>query len=131
MSEPPLILIVDDSRAARLYMRIHLDSAGFQVEEVAPDSAFDVLSAIDTLRPDLVVLDYEMPACNGESLLRLMREDPRFEAYRVMICSSHRDEALIRRLTRWRIAGYLVKPMRPEELVEAVQQALQNPRVGW
>lgn len=131
MSEPPLILIVDDSRAARLYIRIHLLSAGFRVEEVEPTSAYDVLSAIDALRPTLVVLDYEMPSCNGESLLRIMREDPRFEAYRVMICSSHRDETLIRRLTNWRIAGYLLKPMRPEELVEAVKRALVNPKVGW
>ena len=109
--------MVDDSKLMRAYARINLVGAGFSVAEIDPTSVIDVLEAIHQLQPRLVLMDYEMPACNGESLLRIIREDTGMKDTPVMVMSAHGETNLVRRLERWGLAGYLLKPVRPEELI--------------
>ncbi|WP_309564087.1 response regulator [Geothrix rubra] len=116
------ILIVDDSSYIRAFVRIHLQEAGYEVGEVAPESLYDVLAAIHASRPALVITDYEMPACNGESLLRALREDPALRDLPVIVLSAHREAELVARLSRWNLAAYVLKPIRPEDLVEKVRK---------
>jgi DNA-binding NarL/FixJ family response regulator len=92
------------------------------VGEVEPASLYDVLAAIHAHRPALVITDYEMPACNGESLLRALREDTALQDTPVVVLSAHREADLVARLSRWNLAAYVLKPIRPEELVEKVRR---------
>lgn len=117
------ILVVDDSSWMRAFARLHLQQAGFQVAEVEPTSAFEVLEAMHRLRPRVVLTDYEMPACNGETLIRLIREDPVLKDTAVLVMSAHREAELVERLGRWDLWDYLVKPLRPEELVARVRDS--------
>ena len=87
-----------------------------------PASLYDVLAAIHAHRPALVITDYEMPACNGESLLRAIREDAALRDLPVIVLSAHREAELVARLSRWNLAAYVLKPIRPEELVEKVRR---------
>ena len=87
-----------------------------------PGSLYDVLAALHAHRPALVITDYEMPACNGESLLRALREDAALRDLPVIVLSAHREADLVARLSRWNLAAYVLKPIRPEELVEKVQR---------
>lgn len=118
------ILVVDDSKWIRSFTRLHLMQAGFTVEEVEPTSAFEVLQALHQLRPRLLVTDYEMPGCNGETLIRLVQEDPVLKDMAILVLSAHREAELVQRLVERQIRGYLVKPIRPEDLVARVQEAL-------
>jgi len=117
------ILVVDDSSWMRAFARLHLQQAGFSVEEVEPTSAFEVLETLHRLRPRVVLTDYEMPACNGETLIRLIREDPVLKDTAVLVMSAHREAELVERLGRWDLWDYLVKPLRPEELVARVRDS--------
>lgn len=120
------ILVVDDSSWMRAFARLHLQQAGFQVDEVEPTSAFEVLEALHRLRPRVVLTDYEMPACNGETLIRLIREDPVLKDTAVLVMSAHREAELVERLGRWDLWDYLVKPLRPEELVARVRASFER-----
>jgi DNA-binding response OmpR family regulator len=120
------ILIVDDSTYIRAFVRIHLQEAGYEVGEVEPASLYDVLAALHAHRPALVITDYEMPACNGESLLRAIREDATLQDTPVIVLSAHREADLVARLGRWGLVAYVLKPIRPEELVEKVKQFFQT-----
>lgn len=121
--EDPLdILIIDDSKYIRAFTRIHLQEAGYAVTEVEPTSLFAVLEAIHTHRPALVITDYEMPLCNGETVLRSIREDAAIRDTPVMIMTSHREAELVARLSQWQLAGYLLKPITPEGLVDTVRR---------
>lgn len=125
------ILIIDDSAFIRAFTRIHLQEAGYQVEEVEevePSSLFKVLGAIHTHRPGLVIVDYEMPFCNGETLIRAIREDSEIKHIPILVLSAHRKAELVGRLSQWDLAGYSVKPIRPEELVASVQRCLPLPK---
>jgi len=118
------ILIIDDSAFIRAFTRIHLAEAGYVVGEVNPTSLFMVLEAIHTHRPALVITDYEMPFCNGETLVRAIREDPVIRDIPILVLSAHRESDLIERLSHWDLAGYIVKPIKPEDLVATVQRHL-------
>ena len=120
------ILVIDDSGFMRSLMRMSLQSAGYTVEEVDPTSLFDVLQALHRVRPDLLITDYEMPKCNGETLVRAVREDRVLKGTPIMVVSSHRDEVLIERLSHWNLVGYLTKPLTPETIVARVKEALDR-----
>lgn len=116
------ILIIDDSKYIRAFARIHLQEAGYAATEVEPTSLFTVLEAIHTHRPALVITDYEMPLCNGETVLRSIREDTAIRDTPVMIMTSHREAELVERLSRWNLVGYVLKPIAPEGLVDTVHR---------
>ncbi len=85
-----------------------------------PASLYDVLAALHAHRPALVITDYEMPACNGESLLRAIREDATLQDTPVIVLSAHREADLVARLGRWGLVAYVLKPIRPADLVQTV-----------
>lgn len=116
------ILVIDDSKYIRAFTRIHLQEAGYAVQEVEPASLFEVLEAIHTHRPALVITDYEMPWCSGETILRSIREDAAIRDTAVLVLTSHREAELVERLSRWDLVGYVLKPIAPESLVDTVHQ---------
>ena len=124
------ILVIDDSKLMRTWIRINLQQAGYGVEDINPTSLFDVLKAIHEHSPTLVITDYEMPACNGETLIRAIREDPALSQTAVLVASAHHDEILVNRLISYGLAAYLLKPLSPEALVAAVGQFLPRPVAG-
>lgn len=93
-----------------------------------PGSLYDVLAAIHASRPALVITDYEMPACNGESLIRALREDAALRDLPVIVLSAHREAELVARLSRWNLAAYVLKPIGPEDLVKKVQRFFASKR---
>ena len=126
--EAPLdILVIDDSKLMRTWTRVNLQQAGYEVEDISPTSVYEALEAIYRHQPSLVMTDYEMPGCNGESLIRAIREDPRLRQTAVLVVSSHGEEELINRLMRYGLVAYLLKPLGPEALLEAVQRFLPRP----
>lgn len=122
------ILVVDDSQTVCMWCRVHLQGIGFEVTELRPGAVFEVLAALRESRPDLLITDYEMPHCNGESLIRAIREDPEVGQTPILVFSSHREAELVHRLSQWRLAGYLVKPASVETFLLAVLAALRHHR---
>jgi two-component system chemotaxis response regulator CheY len=125
--EPLDILVIDDSAFIRALVRISLQATGYEVEAVEPTSWYELLNALHELRPALIITDLEMPYCSGETLIRSIREDPVLKDMAILVMSSHREEALVARLSQWDLAGYLVKPIKPDELVALVRRALPLP----
>src|SRR5687768_12740532 len=68
------ILVVDDSIAIRRILSRPLIAEGYQVREAADGRA--ALDACRSERPDLVLLDIDMPVMDGHTTLREMRADP-------------------------------------------------------
>jgi CheY-like chemotaxis protein len=68
----PLILVVDDERGMRTAAVKMLRAEGFRVIEA--DSGMEAIEKFVVERPDLVLMDYEMPGMDGEEACRRMRE---------------------------------------------------------
>jgi two-component system chemotaxis response regulator CheB len=83
---PKRILIVDDSAVMRSLLRTVVSSEpGFEVAGTAADGA-SALSSVDVLRPDLILLDVEMPVMDGLVTLKQLRG--RGHKMPVVMCSS-------------------------------------------
>jgi len=120
------IMIVDDSRLARVFTASCLSRHGHEVQEVDPTSIFDVLKAVKEAAPDLLIMDFLMPNCPGTSLARVCHEDPELGPLRILVLTAHRDDEVTRRLKGMGVAEVMFKPFEPQALVDAVA-ALLNP----
>ncbi|HQL49366.1 MAG: Chemotaxis protein CheY [Acidobacteria bacterium ADurb.Bin340] len=115
------IAIVDDSRLARTFALTVLRKAGHDAFEIDPLSIFEVLKVLREAPPRILIMDYLMPGCPGNSLVRACREDPVLEAMKVVVCTAHRDEDVKERLDRLGVSAFLHKPLDPAALLELVE----------
>jgi two-component system chemotaxis response regulator CheY len=116
------VLAVDDSLAIRSLLRAILRTAGHQVV-----TAGDVRSGVrilESLRPDVILTDFNMPDLTGYDFVRRVRADERFTATPIFVVSS--EEAVETRalMAAAGANGWIAKPVSPRDLlgvIEAVQ----------
>jgi len=118
---PKRILIVDDSTVMRSLLRsVLLSARGFEVAGMAGDGE-SALRLIEELRPDLVLLDVEMPVMDGLATLRKLRG--RGHKMPVIMCSALTQRG--GRVTIEALAGgasdYVAKPQGQTSPIEAMQ----------
>jgi DNA-binding NarL/FixJ family response regulator len=113
------VLLVDDEELVRFGLRTVLESADdIDVVGEAADGA-DAVSAVRTLRPDVVLMDIRMPRVDGLAATRqlLSRPDPPKVA---VLTTFHLDEYVFAALDAG-ASGFLLKDTPPREIVAAVR----------
>ncbi len=91
----PLVLIVDDDEAARLLIEISLTDEGLRVQQAA--DAERALAAFAVRRPDIVLLDVNMPGMDGYECCRELRRRPGGADLPVLMLTGHEDLQSIQR----------------------------------
>lgn len=109
----PKILLVDDSLTIRQGMKNLLDET---YEVMLANSGVAALRSIILDRPDLVLLDYEMPVCDGKQVLEMIRSEEAFKGIPVIFLTGRTDPDTVRKLTAMRPDGYLAKYLKPGEI---------------
>lgn len=107
------ILVVDDSMTIRQGMK---ELLGSDYEVAVAESGIAAIRAITLNRPDLVLLDYEMPVCDGRQTLEMLRSDPAFADLPVIFLTGRSDPESVRNVMSLKPAGYLLKYLKPAEL---------------
>ena len=117
------ILVVDDDAASRRLLEVRLRTLGCQVM-LASDGE-EALQIIDSLRPDIILLDYMMPKVTGIEVLKQLKEHERYKAIPVILITARgSQEDKVTGLD----AGaddYVVKPFEPFELLARVRSMLR------
>jgi CheY-like chemotaxis protein len=127
---PRRALIVDDDATTRaLLTRILRVELGCEVAEAAHGA--EAMGLLQRQRFDLMVLDVLMPVMDGIGTLERVRRVPALLALPVIVLSAVRDEARVRRLVQLGIAGYLVKPLRPAEVVDRLKRLVPTLEAAW
>ena len=116
------ILVIDDSKMMRLFLRRSLEKAGYEVEEWVPMSAMEVPDYITNSAPDLIISDYQMPGCNGTSLARMVKKSNL--QVPLLILTAFRDEEMESGLLKLGVHRVLSKPIDAETLGHAVRGTL-------
>jgi DNA-binding NarL/FixJ family response regulator len=120
-AEPLTILLVDDHEFVREGVRRLLEKQpGWQVvgEAACGEAAF---SRIGSLRPDIVVMDIQMPGLDGLETSARIRQD--FPETKIIVLSAHTELATIKRALHLGISAYITKSGNPEELLCAIRAA--------
>jgi len=120
------VLIVDDEPLARERLaRMVGQLDGYRVLEPLAGNGEEALALIDSLKPDIVLLDIRMPGLDGLQVAARLCEREAPPA--VIFCTAHDEFAL--EAFQVSAVGYLVKPVRPEALEVALKQAERPNRV--
>jgi CheY-like chemotaxis protein len=115
------VLLIDDDHDLRSVLAGALATLGYAVEE-ASDGA-SALRALDSFRPDVVVVDFAMPGLNGAEVAKKARD--RWPGLPVVLASGYADTAAIEAAIGTE-TKLLRKPFRVDELLEAVGEAARS-----
>lgn len=117
------IVIVDDDPIIRMDLRATLESAGYEVIGEARDG-IEGVNLCETLRPDAVLMDIQMPLFNGLSAAQMINARGLCDC--IIILTAYSMEEYVRAAADQGIMGYLVKPVSREMLIPTVEIALSR-----
>jgi two-component system cell cycle response regulator DivK len=116
------VLVVEDTEDNRRILRDLLASAGYDVAE-ATDGA-EGLSAAARFKPDLILLDIQLPVIDGYEVARRLKADPTMRGVPIIAVTSY---ALAGDEQKARAAGcdeYIAKPFSPRHLLSTIRRFL-------
>ena len=116
------VLIADDEPALRLLVSATIASDDYEVIEAADGD--EAWSLIRRHRPNLVLLDVQMPGQTGLDLTRSIRSDPDLNRTCVILLTSKAQQSDINDGLEAGANRYLTKPFSPLELLRVVEQAI-------
>jgi DNA-binding NarL/FixJ family response regulator len=124
--EPATVLLADDHAVVRLGLRRLLEGEpGFRIVGEVADG-LEVLSEVESLHPDLLVLDLVMPGLSGLEVLRRVRKC--WPKTLVVVLSMHASEAYVLEALRNGAAAYVLKGSDGSEVLEAMRAVLAGRR---
>ena len=124
MSTDKRILVVEDQEDNRRILRDLLGNAGYELIEV--ESGEDALAAVMTRRPDLILMDVQLPVMDGYEAAQRIKSNPEMKAVPIIAVTSYAlsgDEAKARE------AGcddFVPKPYSPRQLLAKIRQYLPS-----
>ncbi len=114
------ILILDDSIELANYYALILKEAHMNVQAITKPN--QLLEALQTFNPNLVLMDLYIPGCTGFELAMIIRQDERYASLPIIFISTESDR--VKQLTILNHCGgddFLTKPVLPQNLVAAVK----------
>jgi len=117
------ILIVDDAMFMRITLKNLLTKEGYECFEAG--SGIEAVARYQKVKPDLTTMDITMPDMDGIAAVKEIKKlNP---AAKVIMCSAMGQEAMVVDAIQAGACDFIVKPFKPERVLEAVQKACGRP----
>lgn len=123
LNSKPKILVVDDSATVRHYMSEMLST---DYDVALAESSIDAIRSISLNKPDLVLLDYEMPVCDGRQMLAMIRSDPAFSDMAVIFLTGKNDYESVSKAKSLKADGYLLKNLNHADIKKNIDAFFLN-----
>lgn len=107
MSETKTVLIIDDDENHLLTAKGLIEGLGFRVE--LHNSPFRTTEKVMRSRPDLLLLDVNMPALPGDHLCSILRSEPELQSLPIYLYSSNDEDILRQSVEKYQATGYICK----------------------
>ena len=124
MTEKKQILAIDDDpvflRALAAYLAPSYD---LQISK----SAIEATILMNQTRPDLILLDIEMPDISGFEFLHTIRKHPKFMTIPVVVVSGHTSKEFITHAESSGASAVVAKPVDKENLLQKIINVLEHP----
>ncbi len=121
--EKKKLLIVDDSEVMCQALKelFHKD-----YEVSLAKSGLSAIASITLDRPDLILLDYEMPVCDGSQIFAMIRSEKDFADIPVIFLTGRVDKESIQKVLSLKPEGYLVKSLPPAEIKKEINKYFEQ-----
>ncbi len=128
MKGRPTVLLVDDDPDLTRFAHLALRLSGYRA--VTADDGEVAIRTARRERPDLVLLDLGLPRLDGWQVLTALRGEPALARVPVVILTASADPLDRERARTAAIAGFVLKPVTTDRLLDLVARALAAPRDG-
>lgn len=119
------ILLIEDDYSISTVYKIKLEHEGFEC--VQAYNGLEALKLLDTIVPDLILLDLKMPVMDGETFLGLFRKNFSDLHTPIIVLTNINSSEAPKTIWHHGIEDYIVKAhMTPSELVQRIQSTLAN-----
>ncbi len=119
-----LVMVVDDSKVVLKIVEKGLAEAGFRI--ITAENGKKALKLLDTIQPDLILSDIEMPDINGFDFCQAVHTNPDLSSIPIIAMSSKTDRGYMKRMLQNGASAYLCKPFNIDELVILVEKMLSD-----
>jgi len=120
----PLALVVDDSITVRRVTERFLQRHGMRV--ATAKDGLDAISVLQEEKPDVILLDIEMPRMDGYEFASHVRNDDRFADVPIIMITSRVGDKHRARAIEIGVNDYLGKPYQDAQLLDAIQRQLED-----
>jgi two-component system cell cycle response regulator DivK len=113
------ILVVEDQEDNRQILRDLLTSGGFDMIEA--DNGADAITAAETNRPDLILMDIQLPILDGYEATRRIKANPDLKSIPIIVVTSYALSGDEDKARRAGCDDYVAKPFSPRELLAKIK----------
>ncbi len=121
--EKRMIMAIDDSGIMLRTLASWLDE---DYDLVLANSASKAMALLSTMKPDLILLDYEMPVCSGAQFFQMLKEDSTTKYIPVIFLTARDDKETVKEVVSLRPAGYMLKTTTKEQIISKICQVLDK-----
>lgn len=116
------ILSIDDSKTIRILLARMFRP--FQVKLREAGNGNEGLAQAKEVRPDLIILDYNMPVMDGVTMLQHLRHDQNLKFIPVIMLTAESNPKIISTVARLGVRDYIVKPFQEQALLAKVSKVI-------
>ena len=124
MTVPKLLLAEDDEFSRDMLVR-RLERQGFEM--IAAADGREALLAARQHRPDLIIMDLDMPVLDGRGAMRALKSDPHTFKIPIIVLTAHAEPEEVAEAASHGCAAYETKPIVLRRLLDRIQEVLGPP----
>ncbi|MBF2066753.1 MAG: response regulator [Calothrix sp. C42_A2020_038] len=118
------ILLIEDNDMNRMLLSDYL--AYFHYDVMGLPEASGFFSTLELFQPELILLDLKLPDIDGYSVLKAVKQKPKYSAIPVIVVSAFAFKADQDKAMKLGASRYFVKPVNLNELVAAIEEELAH-----
>ena len=131
-----ILIVEDDLNLQRLMEKFIVKAISCKILKAANGLEALTMLLTDSAKPDLIILDIDLPLLNGEEVLKIIRHRPEFDSVPILVCSAASGMEKVQEIVKHRIDGYMTKPINRMQLLEKIFPLLKidqkiNPEYGY
>lgn len=116
------VLAIDDNA---LWLRMLNEMLKAEYDVMMANSAIKALTMIGKRVPDIILLDYDMPLCDGKMAMQMIREIEETKDVPIVFLTAVKDAAHIKSVLELHPAGYLLKPAKSDMIFEEIRKHIK------
>ena len=125
-SDPITILLIDSNLPVRTLLKRWIGRTS-EARVIEAQDGIEGLEMIASEKPELMIIDLDLPLLSGVDLLRIVQQDAR-NGLEVLVAASKSGEAQVREAISLGVADYIIKPLQDEWVMRRVSGALERVR---
>lgn len=123
MNKRKRVAIIEDNEETRELLKAVLENQGCEVFAAA--TGMEIVKHLGTGKPDLILLDLNLPGISGEEVMKIFKEQGLVEGVPVVIISGEKDDTVRSAAENAGIAATIKKPFKVETVLSVIKQYIK------